>query len=99
MLMRGLRNERGTKGETANCGRIQVLTRSSGSAINGGNLPLRPDGGVVTQRTANPLRFFNYSQKSARFSRRVSSLAFLFASGHFGEHSQTLLTLLPADLS
>jgi hypothetical protein len=53
--MRALRNERGTKRETANCGRIAVLTSSSGPARNGGNLPLRPDGGVVTQRTANPL--------------------------------------------
>jgi hypothetical protein len=32
-----------------------VLTRSSGSVRNGGFLPQRPDGGVVTQRTANPL--------------------------------------------
>jgi hypothetical protein len=32
-----------------------VLTRSDGGAGNGGNQPIRPDGGVVTQRTANPL--------------------------------------------
>ena len=32
-----------------------VLTRSDGEAGNGGNQPKRPDGGVVTQRTANPL--------------------------------------------
>jgi hypothetical protein len=55
MLVAAARNECGTNRETANCGRIQVLTRSGGSAINGGNLPLRPDGGVVTQRTANPM--------------------------------------------
>jgi hypothetical protein len=55
MLGVAARNGSGTNRETANCCRIRVLTRSSGSVRNGGFLPQRPDGGVVTQRTANPL--------------------------------------------
>jgi hypothetical protein len=55
MLVAAPENGRGTNRETANRGRIQVLTRFSGIVRNGGNLLLRPDGGVVTQRTANPV--------------------------------------------
>jgi hypothetical protein len=62
MLVAGARNECGTNRETANCGGIQVLTRSGGFVRNGGKLPQRPDGGVVTQRTANPSSFALFRQ-------------------------------------
>jgi hypothetical protein len=54
----------------------------------------RPDGGVVTQRTANPLFFSRYLPKSATFPKKVSSRAVLLPSGHFREHNWILLTLL-----
>jgi hypothetical protein len=75
MLVASARNECGTNRETANCGRIRVLTRSSGSAKTGGNLPLRPDGGVVTQRTANPLTVARF-RDSSHNSPSVPPIAF-----------------------
>jgi hypothetical protein len=75
MLVASARNECGTNRETANCGRIRVLTRSGGSVRNGGFLPLRPDGGVVTQRTANPLTVARF-RDSSHNSPSVPPIAF-----------------------
>jgi hypothetical protein len=53
----------------------------------------RPDGGVVTQRTANPLSFSPKWLKTAKFSESFSSWLPLFVSRRFRERSPNLLTL------
>jgi hypothetical protein len=75
MVMDGARNGRGTNRETANRAGFGVLTRSRGFVRNGGKLPQRPDGGVVTQRTANPLTRPRFRQ-SLHNSPSVPRIAF-----------------------
>ena len=50
-----------------------MLTRSDEPLENGGNLPIRPDGGVVTQRTANPLSMAE-KRESLQFSPFVHGI-------------------------
>lgn len=69
-----------------------VLTPGRHSAFRRGKLPKRPDGGVVTQRTANPLSFSRKWPKTAKIWKSFSSLQPLFLPRHFREHGPNLLT-------
>lgn len=59
-----------------------MLTRIRAKPENGGNLRMRPDGGVVTQRTANQLPLAKFRD----------SLHFLPSQGHTGFYGGNLET-------
>jgi hypothetical protein len=63
-------NGSGPNRETANGSGFGCKPVSGAFRKTGGKLPIRPDGGVVTQRTANPLPHPN-SRESLLSSRSV----------------------------